>query len=148
MQQLVNPTPTVVGEGISITFESGRQTTVVLRPIPVREFPALLPLLGQESTLIERSLGMAAGALTDGSDPITPDSYDHLAGKFREINLPFFNYCTRQTNLANQVQGKTVERALAAAIEKNLLSLVGGLSGSPSRPAGPSMPSGIAPSAS
>ncbi len=132
-------TATVLGQPVVLTKESGRQATLTLRAFKVREFNDLLALLGNEVALIEHALGVQRGALADGDDPIHPDSYDELAGKFRELNRPFFGYCTRQTQLLNQVQGRTaeraMERALTAALERNLSSSAAGSSAPPSPPA-------------
>jgi hypothetical protein len=135
----VNTTATVLGLPFLLTKESGLQVTLTLRAFKVREFNELLPLLGNEVALIETALNVQRGSLAGGDDPIHPDSYDELAGKFRELNRPFFSYCTRQTQLLNQVQGKTaeraMERALTAALERNLSSSGAGSSAPPSPPA-------------
>jgi hypothetical protein len=134
----VNTTATVLGLPFLLTKESGLQATLTLRAFKVREFNELLPLLGNEVALIEHALGVQRGSLAEGDDPVSPESYDELAGKFRELNRPFFSYCTRQTQLLNQVQGKTaeraMERALTAALERNLSSSGAGSSAPPLPP--------------
>lgn len=134
----MNTTATVLGRPVVLTKESGQQVTLTLRAFKVREFNELLPLLGNEVALIEHALGVQRGSLADGDDPIRPDSYDGLAGQFRELNRPFFSYCTRQTQLLNQVQGKTaeraMERALATALERSLSSSAAGSSAPPLPP--------------
>lgn len=134
----MNTTATVLGLPILLTKESGLQVTMTLRAFRVREFNDLLPLLGNEVALIEHALDVQRGSLAEGEDPVSPASYDELATKFRELNRPFFAFCARQIQTLNQAQGKTAERAmekaLTAALERNLSSLAGGSSGSASRP--------------
>lgn len=131
-----NTTATVLGQPMTIVFESGRTAMMTMRPFKVREFNELLPLLGQEPALIEKALGVIRGSLVETEDPVHPDCYDILAEQFRSLNRPFFAYCTRQTTLMNQVQGKTLERALTLALEQRLSSLGDGSFGSRPTPAG------------
>ena len=127
-----SPTETVLGRRITITKESGATVDLTLRAFRVREFNELMPLLGNEPALIEKALDVSRGALVDGADPILPESYEALAECFHQLNQPFFAYCTRQSRLMSQVQGKTLERALTTALERTLSSSGAGSSGLPS----------------
>ena len=131
-QKTPHSTQTVLGQSVTISFESGRMVTMNLRQIRVREFAEAMPILGNEAALIEMALGVARGSLLADADPITPESYDALAEAFHALNRPFFAYCTRQSRLVSQVQGKTLERALTAALERSLSNSAVGSSGSPS----------------
>lgn len=112
----------LLGAPVTLTFQhlkTGelRHAEMRLKAFRVREYPELMPKFMEETTLIERALGVAAGAVFDRPDEeITPESYELLAATLRRVCHGFFAYAGRQMELVNKLPGRLVNAALSSAL--------------------------------
>jgi len=105
------------GAEIEITYRDGGKETVKVRQIPVRHMDKYLLAIDNEPVAVELFCGKPAG----WSDSLTEESFNAIAEKGQDINLPFFGPWLRRRMKRIEVMkpgfAATMESVIKSAIE-------------------------------
>lgn len=106
-----------MSETIEVTYADGSKESVLIREMPVRDWPRAYELADadDEFGLIDHIV--ASGSKPGWSMTLTPESFYRVAEKVTEVNLPFMKCAVRRGTL-RAAKRSHVEAAAAAATRR------------------------------
>lgn len=110
-------TQLVGGEELDIRYADGREERVKVRVLPVKERERYLEVMNDEAAQVELFCAREKG----WAETLAPESYDAIADKGQELNLPLFQNWYRRLKGRSEamnpgVLAKATENAVRAAL--------------------------------